>query len=360
MVRSTGGVKRLVIAERNGPKDRSGLFGCKSRFPAFLFFGFALAATLLLQPAPAVAEDVKANLNHEMTGTVVDEAVQRMAEKVAGETDGRIDITVHSRGEMGGERAMFDLMQGGAIELGITGAAIISAVAPEYGVLDTPYLIVSPEHLKKVVEGEIGEAFRQTVLDNKGIRVLAWMDRPPRHVTTKGRVVRKPEDMAGMKIRIREIPVQVEAFRMLGASPVPIAFGEVYTALQTGVIDAQENPLGITLGSSFDEVQDHVILTAHVREVQWLIVSDAWWRTLSAEDQDIIADAAREAMQWGQEKVYGQDAAHLEEAKARGMSVIELSPEELKVFQNGVAALPERFADVWKEGLFEQIADLAD
>ena len=72
MVRSTGGVKRLVIAERNGPKDQSGLFGCKSRFPAFLFFGFALAATLLLQPAPAVAEDVKANLNHEMTGTVVD------------------------------------------------------------------------------------------------------------------------------------------------------------------------------------------------------------------------------------------------------------------------------------------------
>ena len=325
-----------------------------------LVLGLALSAALTGQTSPAEAREVKANLNHEMTGTVVDEAVQRMAAAISERTEGRIKITVHSRGEMGGERAMFDLMQAGAIELGISGAAIISAVAPEFGVLDTPYLMVSPEHLRRVVEGEIGDELRQTVLKNKRIRILGWMDRPPRHITTRNRAIRTPADLAGLKIRTREIPVQVEAFRMLQASPVPMAFGEVYTALQTGVIDAQENPLGITLGSSFNEVQNHIILTGHVREVQWLIASDAWWQGLGDEDRKVIAAAADEFMKWGQEKVYKQDAAHLAEARKRGMTIVELTPDELKRFQSGVAKLPKRFEDVWKDGLFERISKLAD
>ena len=356
MVGTTGNAQQRLRAVAAAPNAARLLSRCKPALSALIMSAVVASASMFIQVSHAYAQDVKANLNHEMTGTVVDEAVQRMARNIAEKTDGRIDITVHSRGEMGGERAMFDLMQGGAIELGISGAAIISAVAPEFGVLDTPYLIVSPEHLKKVVEGEVGDEIRKTVLDKKGIRILGWMDRPPRHVTTKDRMVRKPQDMAGMKIRVREIPVQVEAFRMLGASPVPMAFGEVYTALQTGVIDAQENPLGITLGSSFNEVQDHVILTGHVREVQWLIASDSWWQKLSDKDRAVITEAAAEALQWGQNKVYAQDAAHLKEAKARGMKVVELSAAELKAFQDGLADLPKRFADVWKDGLFDRIA----
>ncbi len=325
--------------------------------------GIGTAAALALVvgaglPGAAAAQDLKANLNHQMTGTVIDRAVQRMAERLAEETDGRIDITVHSRGEMGQERDMFDLMQVGAIEMGVSGAAIISAVAPEYGVLDAPYLFSSPEHLHKVIEGEIGEELRQAILDNKGIRVIAWMDRAPRHVTTDGLEARTPEDLEGFKIRIREIPVQVEAFRMIGASPVPMAFGEVYTAMQTGVIDGQENPLAVTLGSSFDEVQDHIILTGHVREVQWLIVSETWWQSLSEEDRALILEAAKEAMAEGQAEVYADDERLVEEAKARGMTIVELTPEEKAAFQEAVADLPQKFADTWKDGLFEEIVEI--
>lgn len=319
-----------------------------------------MTGSMAFLPAVAVAQSVTANLNHEMTGTVIDEATQRMAEALTSSTDGAIDITVHSRGEMGSERDMFDLMQAGAIEMGVTGSVIVSSVAPEYGVLDAPYLFRSPRHLAAVMDGPIGEELIQTILDRKGIRLIARMDRAPRHVTTGGPEVRNPEDLKGLKIRMREIPVQIEAFRMLGASPVPMAFGEVYTALQTGVLDAQENPLDIIMGTSLYEVQETVTLTGHVREVQWLIVSETWWSSLSDEIREMIQSAADEAMSWGQDQVYSADAALMEEAREAGLTVIELTPEERAAFSEKLAELPKAFAGRWKDGLYEAIVETAE
>lgn len=316
-----------------------------------------MTGSLVLTPAIATAQNVKANLNHEMTGTVIDEATQRMAEALASSSSGAIDITVHSRGEMGGERDMFDLMQAGAIEMGVTGSVIVSSVAPEYGVLDAPYLFRSPEHLAAVMDGPIGEELKQVILDRKGIRLIGRMDRAPRHVTTGGTEVRTPEDLDGLKIRMREIPAQIEAFRMLGASPVPMAFGEVYTALQTGVLDAQENPFDIIMGTSLYEVQDTVTLTGHVREVQWLIASEVWWSGLDEETREAIQAAADEAMTWGQNKVYSADAALLEVAREAGLTVIDLSEAERAAFSEKLADLPKAFADKWKTGLYEAIVE---
>lgn len=316
-----------------------------------------LASGSVLMPLAATAQTVNANLNHEMTGTVVDQSVQRMAAELAEETDGRISIEVHSRGELGGERDMFDLMQVGAIEMGVTGSVIVSSVAPEYGVLDAPYLFNSPEHLAAVMDGPIGDELKKVILERKGIRIIGRMDRAPRHLTTGGTEVRTPEDMDGLKIRMREIPAQIQAFRKLGASPVPMAFGEVYTALQTGVLDAQENPLDIIMGTSLYEVQDTITLTGHVREVQWLIVSDLWWNSLSADDRELIQSAADKSMSWGQDKVYQADAALVDKAKAAGLTVIELTPEQRAEFSEGVSDLPKAFEDTWKAGLYQQIVE---
>lgn len=325
-------------------------------FPTLRSIAFtSLASSIALLPAVATAQDVVANLNHEMTGTIIDQAVQRMSENLEDETDGRIQIKVHSRGEMGGERDMLDLMQVGAIEMGVSGAAIISAIAPEFGMLDAPYLFQSSEHLDTVMDGSIGDELKQTILERKGIRIINKMDRAPRHLTTGGKEVRTPEDLKGLKIRLREIPVQIQAFREMGASPVPMAFGEVYSALQTGVLDAQENPLDIIMGTSIDEVQETVTLTGHVRELQWLAVSDIWWSTISEDDQELIQAAADDAMSWGQEQIYSANADLLEEARASGLTIIELTPEQRAVFARSLVELPSFFEDVWKEGVYEQI-----
>lgn len=355
------GATILVPSSKAAARAQRGARCRFSRIISGLAASLVLAAFVTPWAVPqATAQSVRADLNHEMTGTTADRALQRLAEAIAEQTGGDVQITVHSRGELGGEREMFDLMEVGGIEMGLSGAAIISAVAPEYGLLDMPYTITSPEHLHRVINSEIGEELRKTILERKGIRILAWMDRAPRHLTTQGRAVRTPGDMDGLKIRIREIPVQVQAFRMLGASPVPMAFGEVYTALQTGAIDAQENPLEIINGSSFYEVQDHLILTGHVREVQWLFASDTWWQTLSPEVQEIIEEAAEESMAWGQDSVYQADDRLLEELQDKGMKVIELTGEERALFQDALVELPEQFADTWQEGLFERIVKKAN
>ncbi len=315
----------------------------------------AIVASLAFVAPQAQAQSVKANLNHEMTGTIVDKATQRLAEQLAEQTGGEVDITVHSRGEMGSERSMFDLMQAGAIEMGVTGSVIVSAVAPEYGVLDAPYLFRSPEHLAAVMDGPVGDGLKQAILDRKGIRVIGRMDRAPRHITTGGTEVRSPEDLEGLKIRMREIPVQIQAFRMLGASPVPMAFGEVYTALQTGVLDAQENPMDIIMGTSIYEVQKTVALTGHVREVQWLVVSEAWWSGLDEETRAAIQAAADEAMAWGQSELYAADAEYLKAAQEAGLTIIELTDEERSAFSDKLTELPASFEDKWLDGLYEQI-----
>ncbi|MDB6178401.1 TRAP transporter substrate-binding protein [Paracoccus sp. Z330] len=315
------------------------------------------AGCAALVPATGSAQNVTANLNHQMTGTVIDEAVQRMAADLGDQSEGRIDIKVHSRGEMGGERDMFDLMQVGAIEMGVTGSVIVSAVAPEYGVLDAPYLFNSPEHLARVMDGPIGDDLKQTLIERKGIRIIGRMDRAPRHLSTGGKEVRTPSDLSGLKIRMREIPAQIEAFRELGASPVPMAFGEVYTALQTGVLDAQENPLDIIMGTSLHEVQETITLTGHVREVQYLVVSDLWWQSLGDADRALVQEAADQAMNWGQTRVYQADADLVETARAEGLTIIELTPEQRASFSAGVADLPQRFAGKWKDGLYQQIVE---
>jgi TRAP-type transport system periplasmic protein len=316
-----------------------------------------VASCVAILPGAGFAQSVVANLNHQMTGTVIDEAVQRMAADLDTQSDGRVGIKVHSRGELGGERDMFDLMQVGAIEMGVTGSVIVSAVAPEYGVLDAPYLFKSPEHLAKVMDGPIGTGLKETLIERKGIRIIGRMDRAPRHLSTGGKEVRSPEDLSGLKIRMREIPAQIEAFRALGASPVPMAFGEVYTALQTGVLDAQENPLDIIMGTSLYEVQDTITLTGHVREVQYLVVSDIWWQSLSDADRALVEQAAEKAMSWGQDRVYQADAELVETAKSKGLTVIELTPEQRASFSAGVADLPQTFAGKWKDGLYQQIVD---
>jgi len=149
------------------------------------------------------------------------------------------------------------------------GAQLIGAVCQEFGILDLPYLWRDQEHVRKVWSGPIGQEMVQTVLQRKGIRILAALNRGPRNLTTKNKAVKVPADLKGLKIRTIQNPVHIEAWKTLGANPVPMAFGEVFTALQQGTIDGQENPYEMIYSNSLFEVQKYMILTRHVRALIW-------------------------------------------------------------------------------------------
>ena len=321
-----------------------------------------LAVSLGLTPSESVARTITIQVNHEMgSGTPTARALEWFGEQVEQETDGAVRFRYFHSHELGSERETYDMLEAGAIEMGVSGAQIISALAPEYGALLLPYVFTDADHFGRVMDGTVGEELHQAILDNKGIRILGWAHRAPRHITTSGdREIHSPSDLDGIRIRIREIPVQVDAFRALGARPVPMAFGEVYTGLQTGTIHAQENPVSIMLAHNFHEVQDHIILTSHIREAFWWEVSERVWQDLPEEVRQAFLNNIDEAIARANEWEFETDAEYLERFAAEGVNVVELSDEQLAAFAELVEPVAADYASEWKDGVYDEIVRLRD
>lgn len=297
---------------------------------------------------------VAIRFNHTFgPGSNADQAVKRFAEDVGKKSGNRIQVKVFSAGELGQEREQYDLLQTGAMEMALAGL-LIPAVAPEYGVMDMPYLWRDQEHVRKVFEGPIGQELQAKVLQRKGIRTLAFINRGPRNLTTRTRPVRVPADLQGMKIRTLQNPVHIEAWKMLGASPVPMAIGEVFVGLQQGTVEAQENPVEMIKAMSFHEVQKYLIRTSHVRSVIWLVASDRFWKTLSPEDQRLLDMEAKAAAAYGDRLQMELDAAIEKELQAKGMTIIDPNVAE---FRKALAGLPAKFSNDWMPGLYDRIVN---
>lgn len=319
-----------------------------------ILLAVAILAAVVAGTEGMATAAISIRFNHTFgPGSSADLAVKRFAEEVAKKSGNRIQVKVFSAGELGQEREQYDLLQTGAIEMALAGL-LVPAVAPEYGVVDMPYLWRDQEHLRKVLDGPIGQELQAKMLQRKGIRNLAFINRGPRNLTTKTRPVRVPADLQGMKIRTLQNPVHIEAWKMLGASPVPMAIGEVFVGLQQGTVEAQENPVEMIKAMSFAEVQKYLIRTAHVRGFIWVVVSDRFWKTLSPEDQRLLETEAKAAAAFGDRLQQEQDTAIEKELQAKGMIIIDPDVAE---FRKALAGLPAKFSKEWMPGLYERIVN---
>lgn len=278
---------------------------------------------------------------------------EKLKTLAAERSSGRIVVQNFHSGQLGAEKDMYDSMQIGSIEMGRSGSLIISVAAPQYGALELPYVFRSQQHLRNVLAGPIGQAMHQDFLAKKGVRVLGIVNRGARHVTTKNRSVKAPADLAGLKLRVPEIPVYVAAFRALGAAPTPMAFPEVFTALQQGTIDGQENPLATINGNSFHDVQKYLVLTAHVRGNGWMVASERFWQSLTEADRKLLQQAVDDSAAYADEQIGKQESELRKTLQDKGMTVIE---PDTKAFADVVLKeVPPKFADKWKPGLLDQI-----
>ncbi|MCL4369909.1 MAG: TRAP transporter substrate-binding protein [Chloroflexi bacterium] len=287
-------------------------------------------------------------------------AVYELAEKfkalVEERSGGKIKVQNNHSGQLGAEKDGYDSLQLGSLDLHITGSLIVATLAPEYQAIDMPYLFDDQAHFRRVVDGAIGQTMNKIFLDKKGNRNLVVTDRMPRHLTTKNREVHTPADLAGLKLRTLEVPVHVAAWKALGANPVPMAFPEVFTALQQGTLDAQENPFDVIFANNFFEVQKYLILTAHVISGNWFDISDKVWQTFSTEEKDLISTAAKDAGKYADDKNTGFGAEFSQKLKDKGMTFIQ---PQVALFQEKLKDVPNQFKDVWKAGLYDEIRKLA-
>ncbi len=224
-------------------------------------------------------------------------------------------------GQLGGERDMIEGLQIGSLDLVITSTGPLGNFVPEVLALDLPFLFRDYDHARSVLDGEIGQELLDAMGGNDLVG-LAWSENGFRHVTNSQRPITTPEDLGGLKLRTMENAVHMAAFEGMGAAPTPMAFPEVFGALQQGVVDGQENPITVITASRFWEVQGYVTLTGHVYSPAVVLASPILFEGLTEEQQGWFMEAARASAAATRAEVDRLEAEGVDLMRANGMEVI--------------------------------------
>ncbi|MCX8117990.1 MAG: TRAP transporter substrate-binding protein [Desulfobacterota bacterium] len=275
-----------------------------------------------------------------------------LARLVQERTKGAVKIDIFPAGQLGkGERELVEGLQIGTIDLVVTSTGPMGGFVPQMLVVDLPFLFRDNSHVDKVLDGPIGEGLLKE-LEKAGIKGIAFWENGFRNLTNNKRPVNRPEDVRGLKLRTMENEVHMEAFRNLGADPTPMAWGEVYTALQQGVIDGQENPIGIIRTHKIYEVNKHLALTGHVYSPALLLMNDKKFKGLSPDFQKIFVEAGREAAKFERRFNRESEAKWLEELKGFGMLIT--TPEK-SAFQKATEPTYKKYEGRFGKELIDRI-----
>ena len=262
-------------------------------------------------------------LAHNMTTAhPVHRGIEVFAEEVAALSDGALRVRIYPNAQLGSEREVLELLQIGSVAMTKVSAASMANFAPVYQVLGIPYLFRDTDHLFEVLEGPIGEELLDAGSDY-WLKGLAFYDAGNRSFYTKERPVRTPADLEGMKIRVMSHQPSIDMVNALGGSATPLSFGELYTALQQGVVDGAENNPPSFVTSRHFEVCKYYTLDEHSCMPDVLLIGTKFWATLSGDEQDILREAARRSA--AAERVFWAETvtANMAALAAAGVEIIE-------------------------------------
>jgi tripartite ATP-independent transporter DctP family solute receptor len=249
-------------------------------------------------------------------------AIDTFAREVEKRTGGRYKIQPFYSGALGGERESIEAVQLGTQELTFSSTGPVPNFVPDARILDIPFLFRDKAHARMVLDGPIGQEMLGK-FEPKGFKALAWGENGVRHMTNSKRSVVAPDDLKGLKMRTMENPVHIAAYKGFGIVPTPMAFPEVFTALQQGTVDGQENPLSVIMAAKFDQVQKHLSLTGHVYSPAIFLMSKGSFDKLSAADKTAFLEAAKEGAKAGRARVDEDDSKGVAELRSKGMTVVE-------------------------------------
>jgi len=289
------------------------------------FVGAALAAACLAMPAAGIAQQKqvwKASDVHPLGYPTV-EAIVRMGKKLEAQTNGRISIQMYPQMQLGGEKEMIEQAQVGALQIARISVGALGPVIDELNVFNMPFIFRDEQHMRKVIDGPIGADLLEKISANPNTRLIAlgWMDAGTRNVYAN-KPVTKPADLKGMKVRMMGNPIFVETMNAMGGNGVAMGFNELYSAMQTGVVDGAENNEPTVLAQNHYQVAKIYSLTGHLIIPEMFVFSKRTWDTLSKEDQALLKKLSREA-QFEQRTLWDEKTAKAtEELKAKGVQFV--------------------------------------
>ncbi|MGB3289049.1 MAG: TRAP transporter substrate-binding protein [Burkholderiaceae bacterium] len=249
-------------------------------------------------------------------------AIDTFAKEVERLTNGRYVIKTFYASSLGAEREAMESVQMGTQELTWTSSGPVPNFVPEVKILDVPYLFTDYAHARAVLDGPIGDEMLKK-FEPKGFKALAWAENGFRHMTNNKHPIKVPKDMQGLKMRTVENPVHIQAYKAFGINPTPMAFSEVFTALQQGTVDGQENPLSVITASKFDQVQKYLTLTGHVYSPGVYLMNKDAFNKLSDEDKKAFIEAARIGVKANRDRIDSDEKNAVADLRSKGMDVVE-------------------------------------
>lgn len=269
-------------------------------------------------------------------------AAVKFKELIEEKSNGSINIDIYSGGVLGNEGEVVEQVLDGTMDMTTVSAdSSFANTVPEMNVFGIPFLFRDLEHVYSTLDGEVGQELLE-LSNEKGMKALGYWEVGLRHVTNNKREITTPADMNGLKIRVQPAPVWEAHMQDLGASPTPVAFNELYTALDQGVVDGQENPLNTIDSMRFYEVQPYVTLTGHTYSPAIVVMSEKAWNSLSEEQQSLVAEAVAEATDYQRETIQAKNEEILAKFEQEGITVttpdIDAFREATKDVKNVVSA----------------------
>ncbi len=319
--------------------------------------GSSDATSPAANPAPsssvAAEPEVVLKLGHGLAETVVlHQAMLSYAEKVAERSNGRIRVDVYANAQLGNERDMVEGMQLGTVDIVYSATSIMANFVPACSIFDAPFLYRDSNHMFKVTDGEVGQKIADEIRTNQGLITLGFMDSGQRHIFST-KPVKTLDDFNGLKIRTMENELQIALFNTLGAQATPMAFGEVYTALQQGTIDAGEQPLQGITGSKFQEICKYVALTGHVYGANLFLMGEKAYEKVPEDLREMVLEEGMNACLLQRQLVAKENEKAIKMLEDAGVEITQMDQTAL---MEKVQPVYDQFSNLLPPDLVAEIA----
>lgn len=304
-------------------------------------FGILLTAAVvvLIGCGPAGAKDLR--FSHILSPTdPMHKAAEMIGAVLKDKTKGELDLKIYPNSTLGGERQSIEGLMLGTLDMANVSANIVSGYVPLSGITALPYLLPSFKDAFAVEDGPIGEEIGRQILAKIGVRVIGYTTTGFRIVATASKPVTTPAEFKGLKIRVPESPLMVATFKALGANPTPIPWGEIYTSLQSGVVDAVESPPATLNDAHIFEIAKAASLTNHTYTGQYVLMSEKVFQGLTKEQQRAVLEAGRQSTAWERQEAEKQQTASIDKIQKES---------EVKVYPVDVAPLQRAVANVYSD-----------
>ncbi|HZK55519.1 MAG TPA: TRAP transporter substrate-binding protein [Desulfosporosinus sp.] len=283
---------------------------------------------------------------------------QKFADLVSERTGGAVKIEIYTDSTLGGSSELVDALKIGTVDMTLTPASQLDKMYSAMDLFYLPFLFSDRDQVYKVADGDIGKSLFSELEAKSGLKTLGFFDSGFRTITNNVREIKSPKDLKGLKMRVPLTPLLSDAFQAMGSIITPMDMSELFTALQQGTVNGQDNPIGNVYSGSYYEVQPYITLSNHSYAAILLLVSDQGWKKIPDKYKSVIEKSAQEAAVWERKLAIDADVEYLGKMKAFGVKVTELTPEQRKEFQDAVKPVREKYAKNIGEDLINKVLNI--